>query len=126
MRSYQTVINCIIDAYFDAIKVATTHLQNCKICIHTIPPAVEKEGLWDNPTFPFLGTNEERKMYVEYYVDRLRQKCVEYGYLFIDIYDKYTDKNGYLNKELNDNCHMDKGPYLKEFLDLVGLSSWFA
>jgi hypothetical protein len=36
---------------------------------------------------------------------------------FFDIYNKYTDKFGYLNKELSDgNVHINNGVYIQEFI----------
>ena len=41
----------------------------------------------------------------------------EYNFLFFDVYNKYTDSNGFLNKSLSDNnVHIRDGIYLKEFI----------
>ena len=72
----------------------------------------------ENPRFPYLGTDNERKMYVLYFNEKLKQKCIEYNFLFFDIYNNYIDSNGFLNKSLSDgNVHIRDGVYLKEFIE---------
>ena len=49
---------------------------------------------------------------------KIQEKCIEYNFIFFNIYDKYTDSNGYLNKMLSDtNVHIANGIYLKEFVE---------
>jgi hypothetical protein len=64
-----------------------------------------------------LGTDEERKQYVLYFNEKVKEKCIEKGYIFFDIYNKYTDENGYLKKELSDgNVHIGNGIYINNFI----------
>ena len=64
-----------------------------------------------------MGTDEERKSYVLYFNEKIREKCIEKGYIFFDIYDKYTDENGFLRKELSDgNVHIRDGTYISKFI----------
>jgi hypothetical protein len=49
---------------------------------------------------------------------KLKEKCFEYNYIFFDIYNKYTDKDGFLNKELSDGCvHISDGKYINDFIN---------
>lgn len=49
---------------------------------------------------------------------KLQQKCLEYNYIFFNIYDNYTDNNGYLNKALSDgHMHIRDGIYLNHFIE---------
>jgi len=68
--------------------------------------------------YPFLGTDEERKKYVLYFNKKLKEKCIEYGFTFFDIYDKYIDNNGYLNKKFSDgHVHIKDGQFIKLFVE---------
>ena len=42
------------------------------------------------------------------------------GYIFIDIYNDYSDENGFLDKRLSDgNVHIYDSRYLENFLSTV-------
>jgi len=72
----------------------------------------------ENSDFPYLGTDEERKAYVLYFNEKLQQKCFEYNFLFLNIYDNYIDSNGYLNTSLSDGgVHIRNAIYLKQFIE---------
>jgi hypothetical protein len=106
----------MVDKYLDAIKQSTLQFPNSKICIYNIVPPVKKDTVINNPDYPFLGSDEERKQYVLYFNEKLKQKCKEF--IFFDIYDKYTDSDGYLNKSFSDNhVHIIDGVFIKEFIE---------
>ena len=88
------------------------------ICIFNIVPPVQKDTVIENPGYPFLGTDEERKTYVLYFNKKLKEKCIENNFIFFDIYDNYCDKNGYLIKDLSDgNVHIINSYYISEFIN---------
>ena len=65
-----------------------------------------------------MGTDEERKQYTLYFNEKLKEKCLEKGYVFFDIYDKYTDENGFLRKDLSDgNVHIGNGVHISNFIN---------
>ncbi len=69
------------------------------------------------PVYPILGTDEERKTYFLYFNEKLKEKCIQYNYIFFDIYNKYCDDEGFLKKELSDNgIHIGNGIYITEFI----------
>jgi hypothetical protein len=71
----------------------------------------------DNPNFPFLGKDEERKQYTLYFNEKLEEKCIEKEYIFFDIYNNYIDENGYLIKDLSDGgVHISNGIYISNFI----------
>ena len=115
--TYQQIIDNIIKNYFESIINVTRKYNNLRICIYNIVPTINKTNCVENPEYPFLGTDEERKAYILYFNQRLREMCNIYNFIFFDVYYKYADSNGYLNKELSDgNIHIRDPTYIKEFL----------
>lgn len=118
-NSYVMIIDDIINNYIEAIKEITdtcgVKLKNT--CIYNVVPPIEKHNVWENPAYPYLGRDEERKKYVLYFNKCLKEKCRENNWSFIDIYDYYIDNNGFLNKKYSDgNVHISNGIFLKNFL----------
>lgn len=120
-QTYQDIIDDIVDKYFVEIK---NHISNLTvklkyICVYNIVPPVKTtdEDIEDDPRFPFLGSDEERKNYVLYFNKKLKEKCIDNDYVFFDIYDKYLDENGFLNKELKDqHVHIKDGIHIENFI----------
>lgn len=118
--TYQDVIDEIIVNYFETIKlhleVAQINLKH--VCVYNVPPPIERHNTWENPEFPYLGTDEERRQYALYFNSKLKEKCFENGYVFFNIYDKYADDNGYLFKSMSDNnVHIADGRYIIQFIE---------
>ena len=117
--SYNIIINEIVDNYVKAIKIniLNSKLKLKHICIYNVVPPVQKYNTYENKEYPYLGSDEDRKQYVLYFNKILKKKCNENKWIFFDIYNKYTDKFGYLNKELSDgNVHINNGVYIQEFI----------
>jgi hypothetical protein len=107
----------MINKYFTKIKHAVDAFDTLTPVIYNVVPPVQKYNTAENPEYPYLGTDDERKVYVMYFNEKLQQKCVEFNYLFLNIYDKYVDDNGFLNKNLSDgNVHIRDEIYLKQFI----------
>jgi hypothetical protein len=108
-----------VEDYVKAIQInQTTYLLKIRIGIFNVVPPVERHNTWENPDFPYLGTDEERKSYVLYFNKCLKEKCQEYGYLFFDVYTSYVDERGFLRKDLSDgNVHIRDGTYLAQFIE---------
>ena len=122
--SYKNIIKDIVDNYIKAIKITTetSKLELKNICIFNVVPTVEKHTVSQSSSFPLLGEDEERKKYVLYFNSLLKTKCADNNFIFFDVYDKYTDKNGFLNKELSDgNVHIgdkeNKRKYVMDFIN---------
>ena len=115
---YKQIIDIIVTNYFKQIQTAVNTFNNINTVIYNVVPPIESHNTAENPRFPYLGTDNERKMYVLYFNEKLKQKCIEYNFLFFDIYNNYIDSNGFLNKSLSDgNVHIRDGVYLKEFIE---------
>jgi hypothetical protein len=68
--------------------------------------------------YPWVGGDEIRKHIVLYFNTKIKEKCQEFKYVFFDVFDKYTDENGFLNRVLSDGCvHIRDGKYLTEFIE---------
>ena len=117
-QDYKKIIDSIIHSYFTNIKIAVDNFSDLKTIIYNIVPPIQKYNCVENPEQPFLGTDEERKQHVLYFNEKLREKCIEYNFVFLDIYSDYTDENGFLNKSLSDgNVHIRNADYLKNWIE---------
>lgn len=119
-NTYSMIINNIVNNYIDAIKLnvnlCNVNLKN--ICIYNVVPPVQKFNTYENREYPFLGNDEERKTYVLYFNELLKQKCLENNWIFFNIYNNYIDKNGFLSKNLSDgNVHIKNSIYINNFIN---------
>ena len=118
--SYQDIINNIVDNYFEAIElnVSVSQIKLKNVCVYNVVPPIQKYNTLENPEYPYLGADEERKQYVLYFNKKIKEKCIEKKYIFFDVYDKYTDENGFLRKDLSDdNVHIRDGRYITNFIN---------
>jgi len=116
---YQDIINNIVDNYFEAIElnVSISQINLKNICVYNVVPPIQKYNTLENPEYPYLGTDEERKKYALYFNEKIKEKCIEKEYIFFDIYNNYIDENGYLRKDLSDgNVHIGNGIYISNFI----------
>jgi len=117
--TYQEIINNIVGNYFEAIElnVSTSQIKLKNICVYNVVPPIQKYNTRENDAYPFLGTDEERKQYALYFNKKIKEKCIEKGYIFFDVYNNYVDKNGFLSKKLSDgNVHIGNGVYISNFI----------
>ena len=118
--SYQHIINIIVDNYFHAIElnVSISQIKFKNVCVYNVVPPIRKYNTLENPQYPYLGSDEERKEYVLYFNKKLKEKCIEKRYIFFDVYVNYIDENGYLRKDLSDgNVHISNGVYINNFIN---------
>jgi len=116
---YQDIINNIVDNYFEAIElnVSISQIKLKNVCVYNVVPPIQKYNTVENPEYPYLGTDEERKQYALYFNKKLKEKCIEKEYIFFDIYNNYIDENGYLRKDLSDSTvHIGNGIYISNFI----------
>ena len=119
VMKYQDVIDNIVNNYFDAIQlnVITSQVKFKNVCVYNVVPTIQKENKYHDPGYPHLGSDEERKAYVLYFNQKIKEKCNEYNYIFFDIYDKYIDENGYLKEDLSDgHVHIRDPKYIIDFI----------
>jgi len=117
--TYQEIIDTIVNNYFEAIElnVSTSQIKLKNVCVYNVVPPIQKYNTFENPEYPYLGMDEERKQYVLYFNEKLKEKCNEKKYIFFDVYNKYIDANGFLRKDLSDgNVHIKNGVYISNFI----------
>jgi hypothetical protein len=118
IRDYKNVIDDIITVYIDAIHKNVSQFNNIKTFVYNVVPPTKYMETDSSHPFPFLGTDEQRKSYYKYFNQKLKEKSDEYGYIFIDVYDKYTDQDGFLNKQYSDgNVHIINPCFVKEWFN---------
>ena len=73
--TYQNIIDNIIKNYFDAIElnISTLQIKLKNVCVYNVVPPVEKHNTIENPDYPYLGTDEERKQYYMYFNEKLKE-----------------------------------------------------
>ncbi len=122
-KSYQQVIDEVIVNYLKGIEMNVRQFRKLRVCVYNVVPPIEKDKVAIefqkmHPEWPFLGTNKERLLYHKYFNKRALEECDKRGYIFIDIFDKYADENGFLRTNLSDGItHIENPIYLKEVVD---------
>jgi hypothetical protein len=126
--NWQETINNLVAEYFIAISTNVYGL-NVKTCVYNAVPQIDRrkpENLWINKwdeessTLPAIGTDEDRHKYTLYMNKKLKEFCDLYGYFFFDVYNKYVDKDGFLNSIYSDgNCHIKDPVFIKEHLEKI-------
>ena len=105
--SYKDIINDIVYNYFNAIKQNVEQYKNIKTCVYNVIPPTRGFNNGSDHPYPFLGSDDERKMYYKYMNEKLKEFCNDYNYYFFDIYDECCDDEGFLKAEYSDgNVHL--------------------
>ena len=113
---YEKVIENLVENYIDTIKFNVKDLSNIKVCIYNIPPP-SKSFEVKNKKFPFVGTDQERKIYALTINEKLRELCKKNNFIFIDIYSFYCNDEGFLNKQVRDgSVHIKETKPLINFI----------
>jgi len=115
-------INNLVTSYINTIKDITSNLDPSKVLVYNVVPPLERE-LAENlfrkgkSSLPTIGTDEEIKNYTLYMNKKLKEQSKDNGFIFFDVYDKYTNNKGFLIKELSDgNCHIKNPIHVQELL----------
>jgi hypothetical protein len=116
--TYETIIDNIVEKYFQTVNANKSLFNNLIVYIYNVLPPIQRHNTEEDPFYPFVGNDEERKSYVLYFNKKLKEMCKIHNFIFIDIYDKCIDENGFLDKKISDNrVHIDTGIYLNEFFN---------
>jgi len=106
-NTYQEIIHNVTEHYFMVIAENVAQYGEIRVAVFNVPPPVRRHGCQENPDYPFLGTDQERRAYVQYFNARLEELCRQHGYYFFNVYDVYADREGFLDPTLSDgNVHI--------------------
>lgn len=122
-REEDEIISELVEKYMQTIRNNMTHYKSLVI-VSVTPPIIKEEYIKRHGPvtheFPFLGTDLERVRFTQKMNVLLKQKAKENGYLFLDIYDHYSTKDGLLKTEMSDGiCHIQDNKYAIESLKNV-------
>jgi hypothetical protein len=108
----EDIIKELVSKYFKTIGNNIRVYRKIIICSITPPSSKNKYESIHGPItheFPFIGTDEERVLYTK-----------EYGYIFLDIYEDYSDSNGLLIfKKSDTNVHINDNKLICEKVKLL-------
>lgn len=105
-------IDMIVEGYGKAIEANTQ--RHKKAFVYNVVPPPRKGTVPENPGFPLLGSDSERLSYVRYMNEKLRE--LPWG--FVDVYDDYSDEEGFLKMGLSDgHVHISDPLYLIKWID---------
>lgn len=116
---YINIIEEIVESYFRAISflIDFLGLSLKQVGVYNAVPPVVKGTVPENPDYPYLGSDQDRLLYTRFFNYKCREKCLEYGYVFFDVYEKYADDDGFLKQDLSDgNVHIRDDRYIAEFI----------
>ena len=117
LMMYNNLIDYIIIGYFEAIKMNVDQFKNLTTMVLSVVPTPVKDITIQNPEYPFVGSDNERKTVTLYMNSKLKEYCKKHNYIFLDVYEKYCDKDGFLNSKLSDGqVHIKNGIHIQEFL----------
>jgi hypothetical protein len=120
---YFEVIDKLVHEYIIAVEEIVGQLapRRIKTCIYNVVPTVEvgKSQKFNNPDFPLLGTDEQRKLYVSTMNQLLKVACDSRGITFIDIFEHYVDSQGFMSPfPIGDGTvHIREAAPLADFLN---------
>jgi len=123
--NWKESIDNLVESYFENIYRNIIGIDGLTVCVYNVVPPLERENplnlwteVWANEKgVPATGTDEDRKKYTEYMNLKLKENCEKYSFIFFDFYQKYSDNNGFLKRELSDNnCHIKNPIYIEEFI----------
>lgn len=104
-KNYKDIIDNLVNDYFVSINENKKLYNNIKICVYNVVPPVREFYVPNNP-FPFIGSDEERKLYYNYMNSKIKELCEINNFIYFDIYKQSCDENGFLRKDFTDPCGM--------------------
>lgn len=124
-NTYKEIIENLVEKYINNIFKNCNKFKNLKVLIFSVVPPQEIKNVPINHIndnlFPYLGTDDERLQYVLYMNNILEKKCKENNFEFVNIYEKYSNSNGFFNLEYRDYCVHVKNPiFINELLNNIG------
>lgn len=106
-RQEDEVISTLAENYIENVLSIYPEIAIMSV----VPPMKFYSGNYDpslnDPTYPFVGSDEDRCRYTKKLNAKLIEKCKEKNLIYINVYDPHRDEDGFLIKELSDgNVHI--------------------
>lgn len=112
-QPWRETIERVVENYLRTVSKSKETHKN--IWIYNVVPPPRRAAAVESPGFPFLGSDDERLAYVRYMNELLSKS----EFTFVDVYDKYADKDGFLKMELSDgHVHVEDEKPLLEWVNL--------
>ncbi len=124
-RDYNEIISELIDEYIKTIELNNSNFKNLKIILCSIVPPTRKndyEKINGQITheFPFIGTDDERVRFTKDLNKKLKKKCEDNNYLFLDFYSEYSDNEGLLLTDISDKTvHIKENDLILKKVDKI-------
>lgn len=101
--AHKDLIDEIVKHYFIGIKNVVS-ISDLTVLVSFITPVPKKKDdiYGNNILFNPIGEDFERKVYVEYMNQKIKEECEKYNYIFIDVYKEYCNEEGFLEPTLSD------------------------
>jgi hypothetical protein len=114
-RSYKDIIDDLVCNYFISINKNVKQYKSIKTCVYNIVPPHRFFEISEDHPYPFLGSDEERKLYNNYMNLKIQEHCDINNFIFFDIYKDSCDEDGFLKGNISkDNVHIiDPKPSIK-------------
>ena len=114
----EVVIEKLVLSYIDAIQEIMRPYPKCTVFVQSITPAVRKTSTTENPMYPFVGSDAERRSYVKIFNEICQREVVsrfkfpEGRIHFLDVWKPYADKDGFLRGDMSDgHVHIQNPDY---------------
>jgi len=108
------LIDIAVEKYCDVLGHLSKRRFN--FFIHGIPPATKQGNYYNYPTY---AEPDVHKVIYKAFNERLKRKCEENNFNYIDIYPYVSDENGFIADKYNaDDVHLTKNTveFFKEIL----------
>jgi hypothetical protein len=123
-RELETICNELVSEYINTIK--SNIFKYKKIILCSVTPPMKKELYEKNygpiiHEFPFIGDDNQRVSYTKLVNKLLKKYCEVNNFIFLDVYDYYSEEDGTLKYELSDKTvHIEKNDHIcKKLLELI-------
>jgi hypothetical protein len=122
--SIQETVDRLLVRYFNKVKDLKKNYQNLKyVFVSIIPPS----DFSYNEEYPRIGSLSDRVFVTQLVDKKIENWCALNSYIFLDLYDHYSDKEGGLVFSKSDHqVHVDPktNGHIKDFLINVLYSNW--
>ena len=116
-NTYKKQIDSITNSYVSKIQEKVKTIESkVTVAVFNVPPPPRDCDVKQNPNYPHVGTQEERRKYAKYFNKQLEKLCAHHGFVFVDVYDKHADSQGYSLVEEGDPVHIKNPEHVIEFL----------